>query len=59
MNKTYKNISEFIKITFPKTYEEKKYSTDTSLDFYIKRASEDFKLRIDNIIKNQERPNGT
>jgi hypothetical protein len=59
MNKVYRNVSEFIKMTFPDVYGEKRYSTDTSLESYIKRTSKDFKLKIDNIIKNQERPNGT
>jgi hypothetical protein len=45
-------------MTFPDVYGEKKYPTDTSLEAYIKRTSKDFKLKIDNIIKNQERPNG-
>jgi hypothetical protein len=59
MNKVYRNIDEFIKINFPNFYKARKYSTDTSLESYIKRTSEDFKLRIDTIIKERERPNRT
>jgi hypothetical protein len=57
MDKVYKNFGEFVKATFPNTYQEKKRSTDISLESFIKKNSRDFKLKIDNIIKNQ-RPNG-
>jgi hypothetical protein len=56
MNKVYKNVDEFIKLTFPNSYEEKNHSADTSLESYIAKTSEEFKLRIDAIIKSWEKP---
>ena len=50
----YRNIDEFIKITFPNIYQEKKISNDTSLESFIKKNSEDFKLKINNIIQNKK-----
>ena len=60
MNKNvkYRNFDEFIKITFPNIYQGNKISNDTSLEAFIKKNSEDFKLKINNIIKNNKRPKG-
>jgi hypothetical protein len=58
MNKVYKNYDELLKEVFPNYYIEKKYHADESLESYIKRTSKDFKLKIDNIIKDRERPGG-
>jgi len=54
MNKNgeFKNINEFLKIKFPSTYQNKK-SDDDSLETFMKKNSENFKLRINEIIKNQ------
>ena len=59
MNKKveYRNLDEFIKITFPNSYQEKKLSNDTSLESFIKKNSEIFKSKIDNIINNKK-PSG-
>jgi hypothetical protein len=58
VNRVYKNLGEFIKVTFPNTYQEKKRAADISLESFIKKSSQDFKLRIDNIIKKGQKPNG-
>ena len=58
-NVTYKNLNEFIKIKFPSIYQSKKYSNETSLDSIIKKNSDEFKLKINNILKDTKSPNGT
>jgi hypothetical protein len=53
MNKVYKNFGDFIKITFPNVYQQKKRFVENSLESFIKKSSQDFKLKIDNIIKSK------
>jgi hypothetical protein len=50
MNDIYKNINEYLKEVFPNAYNEKRNSREISLDSYIKKTSNDFKSKIDNII---------
>lgn len=54
MNKSveYKNIDEFVKMSFPDVYHGKLFSADVSLEAFMKRNSENFKLKINNIINN-------
>jgi hypothetical protein len=61
MNKvlTYKNYNEYIKNVFPNVYKEKKYSNEISLDTIIRNISDDFKAEINNILTNNQKPNGT
>jgi hypothetical protein len=61
MNKraVYKNLDEYIKITFPNVYHEKIYSTEISFESIIKKGSDDFKVKISNILKGGEKSSGT
>ena len=52
---TYKNFNEYIKITFPNVYQNKKYSSEISLESIIEKNSNDFKIKMSNIIKNNEK----
>jgi len=55
MNKSveYKNIAEFIELVFPNTYKERELSSDASLEVFMKKNSENFKLKINNIFNNK------
>ena len=60
MNKAieYKNIDVFIKEVFPNIYHGEKSVHDTSLKTFIEKESNDFRLKIDNIMNNKEKSNG-
>ncbi len=56
MNKdgTYKNVDEFVKKIFPDIHKRTKSSDISSLESFIKKSSEDFKLRMDHVIKDHK-----
>ena len=56
MNKniTYRNVNEYIRITFPHVYQSKKYSKETTIENILKKNSDEFKIRINHILKNDK-----
>jgi hypothetical protein len=61
MNKraVYKNLAEYIKITFPNVYQGNINSNEVSFGSVIEKNSDDFKVKIGNILKTGKRPGGT
>jgi hypothetical protein len=48
MEKVYKNVDEFIRVTFPKYYEERERYINDFDEFYTRKSLRDFKSKIDN-----------
>jgi hypothetical protein len=57
MDKEYKNVDEFIRLTFPKTYEERRYRLDASLESYAWKAKKYLEERNNNTAKSEEKEN--
>ena len=57
-NVTYKNIVEYMKITFPSVYKYKKYSDEFLLKSIIKKNTDDFKFKKNIILKDNKNING-
>jgi hypothetical protein len=59
MAKVYKNVDEFIRLTFPKAYEERRYRPDASLESYAWEAKKYLEERNNNMAKSEKKENFT
>ena len=50
----YKNVNEYIKITFPNVYSNKKIIDEDSLENILKNNSDNFKIKINDILKSEK-----
>jgi hypothetical protein len=50
MNKTYKNIKEFLILNFPDSYKELKEAEKFDINYYIEKTSDAFGEKIKSII---------
>jgi len=53
MTKVFKNVEEFLKENFPKSYFEYKKEEETSLEYHIDVLSEEFNENISKILKGE------
>lgn len=53
MNKTYRDIDEFLKETFPDVFHTSEQDTETTIQYYINKASREFSSEIKKIIQGQ------